>query len=77
MYVCTFIYALVSWLRGGSKEKLHECVHKPCSTGQWYSTGHQTGFIVRNSCVRTRQVISKHISIAYNMLYWTMHIFAV
>ena len=24
--------ALVSWLRGGSKEKL--CVHKPCSTGQ-------------------------------------------
>ena len=40
-------------------------------------TVHQTGFIVRINCVRTRQEISKHISIAYNMLYWTMRIFAV
>ena len=40
-------------------------------------TGHQTGFIVGINCVRTRQEISKHISIAYNMLYWTMHISAV
>ena len=40
-------------------------------------TGHQTGFIVGINCVKTRQEISKHISIAYNMLYWTMRIFAV
>ena len=32
-------------------------------------TGHQTGFIVKINCVRTRQAISKHISIAYNMLH--------
>ena len=67
--ICTCTYVLVSWLRGRSKEKL--CAHKPCSTG------HQTGFIVRINCVRTRQEISKHISIAYNMLYWTMSIFAI
>ena len=29
-------------------------------------TGHQTGFIVKIICVRTRQEISKHISFAYN-----------
>ena len=40
-------------------------------------TVHQIGFIVRINCVRTRQEISKHISMAYNMLYWTMGIFAV
>ena len=40
-------------------------------------TVHQTGFIVGINCMRTRQEISKHISIAYNMLYWTMRIFAV
>ena len=40
-------------------------------------TGHQTGFIVGINCVRTRQEINKHISIAYNMLYWTMRIFPV
>ena len=40
-------------------------------------TVHQTGFIVGINCVRTRQEISKHISIVYNMLYWTMRIFAV
>ena len=50
-------YIFVSWLRVRSKERL--CVHKP------YSTAHQTGFIVRINCVRTRQEISKHISIAY------------
>ena len=62
---------------GRSKTKL--CVHKPCSTGQWYSTGHQMGFIVRINWVRTRQEFSKCISIAYNMLYWTMciRVFAV
>ena len=40
-------------------------------------TGHQTGFNVGINCVRTRQEISKHISSAYNLLYWTMRIFAV
>ena len=40
-------------------------------------TGHQTGFIVGINCVKIRQEISKHISIAYNILYWTMRIFAV
>ena len=38
---------LVSWLRGGSKEK--QCIHKPCSTG------HHADFIVRINCVRRRQ----------------------
>ena len=32
-------------------------------------TGHQTGFVVRINCVGTRQLISNHNSIAYNMLY--------
>ena len=34
MYMHTHVhtYVLVSWLRGGSKEKLY--IHKPCSTGQ-------------------------------------------
>ena len=32
-------------------------------------TGRETGFIVKINCMRTRQEISKHISIAYNMLY--------
>ena len=45
-----------TWLRSASKDTL--CIHKPCSTG------HQTGFFVRNNCVRTRQEISKHIFIA-------------
>ena len=31
-----------------------------------------TGFIVRINWVRIRQEISKHISIAYNMLHWTI-----
>ena len=61
--------AVVSWLRGGSKENL--CIHKPCSTG------HLTGFIVGINCLGTRQEISNHISTAYNMLYWTMHTFAL
>ena len=66
--ICTRIrmYILVTWLRVRSKEKL--CVHMPCSTSQWYSTGHQTGFIVRINCVRIRQEISRHISIAYNII---------
>ena len=44
-----------------------------------YSTGHQTGFIVRINYVIKRQEISKRISIEYNMLHWTslrMRIFA-
>ena len=32
-------------------------------------TGHQTGFIVGINCVKARQEISKHISIANTMLY--------
>ena len=66
---------LVSWLRGRSKEEL--CVHKPCSTGQWYSTGHQTGFIVRINWVKTRQKISKHISNTHMKSVLTMFICAV
>ena len=73
--LCHYVCILVSWLRGGSKEKL--CLRKPCSTGQWYITGHQTGFIVRIDCVTTRQEISNHVSIAYNMLYCTMCTFIV
>ena len=61
------ILSLVILVEGLIKGKL--CIHKPCSTGQQYSTGHQTGFVVRINCVRTRQEISKHIPIAYNMLY--------
>ena len=64
--VCS-MYILVSRLRGRSKKKLR--VHKLCSTGQRYSTGHQTGFIVGINSVRTRQEISKHTFIAYNMLH--------
>ena len=71
-YVCMYVYAYVhiyiyflSRLRGGSKGKL--CVHKPCSTGQWYSTGHWTVFCYDYL----------HENKAYNMLYLTMCISAV
>ena len=53
--MCTCILA-----EGRIKGKI---LHKPCNTGQWYSTGHQTGFIIRIIWVRIRQEISKHISI--------------
>ena len=69
MYVCILV-------RRKIKEK---SVHTSALEAQFTDvcTVHQTGFIVRINCVRTRQEISKHISIAYNMLYWTMRIFAV
>ena len=50
-----------------------DCAH--IYTGQWYSTGHQTGFIVWINCVRPRQQICEHISIAYNMPFWATPIF--
>ena len=37
-------------------------------------TVHQTGFIVGINCVRTRQEISKHISIAYTVVLDYAHI---
>ena len=42
---------------------------KTVYTEAMYSQGHQTGFIHRINCMRIRQGISKHISIAYNMLH--------
>ena len=40
-------------------------------------TAQVTGFIVIINFTRTRREISKHISIACNMLYRAMHIFVV
>ena len=55
-------------VQGKIKEKVvHTSVREARVTD--VCTGHQTGFIVKINCVRTRQEISKHISIAYNMLY--------
>ena len=70
---CIFICILV---RRKIKEK---SVHTSALEAQVTDvcTGHQKGFIVGINCVRKRQEISKHISIAYNMLDWTMRIFAV
>ena len=58
-----YMYVLVSWLMGGSKRNL--CVHEPCSTG------HQTGFIVKDYVIAREQGrrLVNTFSIAYNMLY--------
>ena len=53
---------------GSAKDQRKQCAH--ISEGSTdVCTGHQTGFIDKINCVRTRQIITKHISIAYNMLY--------
>ena len=74
IYTCT-VCTFVSWFGERSEKGVHTSALKAQVTD--VCTVHQTGFIVGVNCMKTRQEISKLISIAYNKLYWTMRIFAV
>ena len=69
-------YILVSWLRGRPKIYCAYVSHV-AQVSDTVQVTRQVSLLELRNCVRTRQEISKHFSIAYNMLYWTMCIFAV
>ena len=65
--LCTYIHSTGTCIlvRGKIRERsVHTSVREAGVTD--VCTGHQTGSNVKINCVRTRQEISKHISIAYN-----------